>query len=163
MKFSRLEIANALKLAGSMHFAKRGYAVNQELGLLKRGKLRADLFCLSFKNTVIVEIKSCFDDFKADNKVEKWKGYLKYANQFYFLSTLATIKKIEPFIAPNSEVGLLYLCSKTGHIKTFKKSKKTSVEESVNINLIYRCAYRGAKYTKRNLKRYKVFIDDNST
>lgn len=158
MNFSstRRDTALALKTAGAMHFSKRGYAVNEEVGLLRRGRLRADLFCLSFKNTVIVEVKSCWADFKADNDAEKWQSYLPYSNQFYFLTTQKVAHKIATEVGPG--VGVMFLNPKTGHLKVLQKSKKRKVEDSINVNMIYRCAYRGAKWTKRNTKRLRVFI-----
>lgn len=158
-KSTRAETAKALKIAGAMHFSKRGYAVNEEVGLLRRGRLRADLYCLSFKNTVIVEVKSCWSDFKTDNDKRKWQNYLDYANQFYFLSTFAVIKRIKKIVPKG--IGLIYLDPNTGHLKVYQNSKKRKVEDATTVNMVFRCAYRGAKWTRLNTVRYKVFIIKN--
>ncbi|MEM9989778.1 MAG: MmcB family DNA repair protein, partial [Pseudomonadota bacterium] len=57
-----------------------GYAVIPEF-TLKTGR-RADLMGLSPKGQfTIVEVKSCWDDYRVDTK---WQDYLDYCDQFYF-------------------------------------------------------------------------------
>ena len=57
-----------------------GYAALRELSL-SNGR-RADLVGVGKTgDVVIVEIKSCLADFKADNK---WQEYLPFSDEFYF-------------------------------------------------------------------------------
>jgi hypothetical protein len=154
-QLTRLDTANALKLAGALHFAKKGYAVNQELGLKKKGRLRADLFCLSFKKkSAIVEVKSCWADFKSDTK---WQGYLEYANQFFFLATKSVAEKIKNQVP--SGVGVLYLCPTSGHVKSMSPAKNREICPKLLDSLLIRCVFRGAAYTKKTSKRKRIYLE----
>jgi len=67
-----------------------------------RKDLRVDVLCLTYDDdVVIVEIKSCRDDFLKDNK---WQKYLNYCNYFYFICPENEILQSE---IPNN-VGLIY-------------------------------------------------------
>ena len=57
-----------------------GFSAIPELSL-KTGR-RADITAINDKGKIIiVEIKSCLEDFKADHK---WEEYVPYADQFFF-------------------------------------------------------------------------------
>lgn len=61
-------------------FADLGYAALQEFPL--RAKRRADIVALNDAGEfVIVEIKSCRADFRAD---QKWPDYLDFCDRFFF-------------------------------------------------------------------------------
>ncbi|WP_374377314.1 MmcB family DNA repair protein [Dongia sp.] len=61
-------------------FADLGYAAVPEVPL--RAKRRADIMALNAAGEfVIVEIKSCRADFRAD---QKWPEYLDFCDRFYF-------------------------------------------------------------------------------
>lgn len=152
-KLGRKEVSKLLIKAGAMHFAKRNYAVNVECGLIKRGKMRADLYCFTMlPHTVICEVKSCKADFDTD---KKYSAYRKYANQFYFI---VPTRKLADYVAEKANCGVLYLCSKTGHLKCRKPSTKIEVDPSITMNMILRMGYRGATHTKRNTRRTRVFL-----
>jgi hypothetical protein len=77
--------ANPLVAAGIARgvmrlFADLGYATLQEFPL--RAKRRADIVALNDAGEfVIVEIKSCRADFRAD---QKWPEYLDFCDRFFF-------------------------------------------------------------------------------
>jgi len=77
--------ANPLVAAGIARgvmrlFADLGYAAMQEFPL--RAKRRADIVALNDAGEfVIVEIKSCRADFRAD---QKWPEYLDFCDRFFF-------------------------------------------------------------------------------
>jgi hypothetical protein len=152
----RKEVTKLLLRAAAMHFAKRGYAVNTECGLLKQGKLRADLFCFTMHPfTVIVEVKSCKADFDTDKKVHL---YREYANQVY---VLLPTRKLADYVADKEpDYGILYLSDKTGHLHCRKPCSKQEVDPKITINMILRMGYRAAEYTKRNTRRTRVYLKD---
>ncbi len=146
-----------LKKAGVGHFVKKRYAVYSELGLVKRARYRADLVCFNYKKEIIVvEIKSCLADFKADNK---WQQYLSYCDKLYFLipESLWVLKRELLVRNLKGRSGILILSEATGYIKVVLKAPTQSLTEEVRNMLIVRMAYR-ADFTKRNTKRYKVFL-----
>jgi hypothetical protein len=157
-KIDRKQVANTLKKAAAIHFSRK-YAVNFEVGLVRKGKRRADVYCFSMSmNTVIVEVKSCWADFTTDNKKEKWKTYLKYADQFYFLAPHKVAIRIVDEL--EAGIGVMYLCPRLGRLKVLQKSRKRPVADDIKWNMLMRCAYRGALHTKRNTKKQKVFFND---
>ena len=73
----------------------------KEVGL--NNDLRCDVFNISWdEKVVILEIKTCRDDFEKD---KKWKQYLNYCDYFLFLCLEGVIHKSE---LPK-EVGLIYV------------------------------------------------------
>ncbi len=150
---NRKEITKLLTKAAAMHFTKRGYAVNTEVGLLRKGKLRADVYCFALNCfSVIVEVKSSKADFDTDKKHTEYRNY---ASQMYIL--LPT-RKLADYVADKVDCGVLYLCESTGHIKCRKPSTKIEVDPLITMNMVLRMGYRGAEYTKRNTRRTRVFL-----
>lgn len=91
------DTANPLVAAGIARgvmrlFADLGYAALQEFPL--RAKRRADIVALNNAGEfVIVEIKSCRADFRAD---QKWPEYLDFCDRFFFAVTPDFPREILP-------------------------------------------------------------------
>ena len=65
--------------------------------------LRVDIFNLSISDkVVIIELKSCRQDFESDSK---WKNYMDYCDRFFFMCPTGVIKEGE---LPE-KVGLIYV------------------------------------------------------
>lgn len=65
--------------------------------------LRCDILCITYEEQVIIiELKTCKQDFKSDNK---WQKYMDYCDYFYFFSP----RDIVPIDEIDNKVGLLYL------------------------------------------------------
>jgi hypothetical protein len=149
---SRSEITVGLKRAAVGWLVKRGYSVNLELGLLVRGKLKADLVGLRLDGTlVIVEIKSGPADLSSD---KKWRGYQAYCNFLYLGITEEHWKTIDKTLP----AGIMVLDTKTGHMWVRKRAKRHAMEGKLKKQMVIRMAYRGAKHTKRNTRRTRIFL-----
>lgn len=80
---SRKLITETLHKAARRYFAKSMYSVHHEVGVMPRGRRKADIFAFNMKlDVVICEIKSGAADFNADSKYEE---YLPYCHAFYFV------------------------------------------------------------------------------
>lgn len=80
--FSRATITNKSTEACIRYYCGKGYSVYEEVGLKSGGNLRADVVAFNMKGEIIiVEVKSCWQDFATDSK---WQKYLPFCNKFYF-------------------------------------------------------------------------------
>lgn len=80
--------------------------------------LRVDILNLSYSDKiVIIELKSCRQDFEGDNK---WKGYLDYCDRFFFMCPEGVIdpKELPP------KIGLVYVNLNNKEDPYFKVIKK---------------------------------------
>lgn len=102
---------------------RNGPAVANELLILD-----AVAFKRSWANPCITgyEIKVSRSDFLAD---EKWRGYLKYCNQFYFVCPGAIIQQDE---LPK-EVGLIYYNHDKRSLYTVRKAQYQEIEPPVDM------------------------------
>ncbi len=143
-KMGRKAKADDIKMKVARYYAKKGWGVNLELGVRKRGKLRADVFALAFKGyAVIVEVKSCVADFMTDFKA---KGYLPYCNQFYFAFNHETWAKLKDKVDFPPSVGVILVDHSLNSIKFEKKSKRRELDSDTLLELALRAAYRGAQF-----------------
>jgi hypothetical protein len=82
---SRRDTAELIKDKVVRYWAKKVYSCYREVGLLRRGRLRADIFAFNMKrNFIICEVKSCWSDFATDNK---WSKYLDHCHKMYICIT----------------------------------------------------------------------------
>lgn len=140
--------ADELKEATVRYFLKKRMAVHLEVGVNRRGRLRADAVCLSMKGTVTIgEIKSSPRDFKSDNK---WGGYLEYCHRFYFVMTRKTFDAVKDSIpagigvfvaSPRSSVTGAQLIPK---LRAVRNARHREMDEGIRQNLIIRMAFRSA-------------------
>lgn len=154
---SRAETAKKLLQACTGHFVELRYGVFHELGVIPWGHRRADVVCVNLKGEIIiVEVKSCRADFVSDHKYHE---YLPHCHKMYIL-----VPPDSSWIKEHCHdlhlkgIGVLYLCPKTGYIKTMYKAKRRPMTKGNKRKMIYRMCFRSATFTKRNTKRYKVFI-----
>ena len=140
----RAEVAPLIVNLLKKQFTKKKMAVFSELGLNKRGRLRADILALSMSSIItIVEVKSSEADFKADNK---WELYLPFCNRFYFAvpeGLKLNVPKGIGIIAVNT----------TGKMRVIQKCKFRSIKsEEVKQNILVRCAFRNSDNNTRKNK-----------
>ena len=92
---SRRQITAALTDAVVQYYTKKRYCVNREIGLCKRGRLRADFLAMNMKNEIIiVEVKSCPSDFYTDHK---WQKYLPTRTRVFNKQTSLCRRKLGIF------------------------------------------------------------------
>lgn len=137
---TRAQTARRLKDAFRTYYRDKRWAVHEELGLNKGGKLRADMVAHTLSgHFVIGEIKSCVADFKTDSKCDK---YVKYANKMYFVMTDKTWAKLEDQVEFPSNVGVMVVNS-ANVLKVVKKAKKRELAPSFQLRMALRAGYRG--------------------
>lgn len=105
------------------------------------------------------EIKVSRGDFLQD---EKWRGYLPYCNEFYWVCPKDLIKKEE--IA--DDVGLIYVYPETHILRTIKKAQFREIKPPVDI-LIYLLMWRvedGSKFPFYSNKRdyFKAWLKNKA-
>lgn len=150
---SRSEIANELKRLVARYWCKKRYGVNFELGLNKRGRLRADVFAMNLKgHTIITEVKSCMADFRSDFK---WQLYRKYARKLYLAMTESLWADLQSSIPKGIGVMTIqYNSRNVGSMKVVQRASNQDPDPSTHQSLILRAAYRGSKF--RNVKQLSV-------
>lgn len=145
---------NLLKAAVARRMVKLRHAVNFELGLLRRGSLRADVISMSSKGEfTIFEIKSCVADFVNDSKCAR---YLPYCNKFYFVFTESTWDKLRDKVEFPPQVGVL-LQGSSGRLYVAKNSKRQPMDAKVHATLVLRMAYRNSEFSDlRAINKWKA-------
>lgn len=79
---SRSETTQHVTKSVIRYWAKKVYSCYPEVGVLRRGRLRADIVAFNMNREVIIcEVKSCMSDFSTDRK---WRKYLLFCNKMYF-------------------------------------------------------------------------------
>lgn len=154
---NRSLITSSLKDAAESYFLKKRYSCFQEIGVLKWGKLRADVLAVNLKGHIIItEIKSCPEDYKVDTK---WTSYLDYCDNFYFVVTRKTFSFLEKklrFDHKEYGVGTLVL-GEDGYLHNSIKSYYYPVDDDTRWNLVLRMAWRnGSSIRTRRRKRHYV-------
>ena len=150
---SRKDVTQILLQAAIDYFVHYKHGVYTEIGLLRHGKLRADLFAVDLRgNTSIVEIKSSWADFKAD---QKFQNYFKYSNKFYLVISEALYNEhraIFSKIAKKHTIGILIL-AKNGYLYSKHRATYYKVNSKIRYNMLCRLAWRAATYSRRNRPR----------
>ncbi len=140
----RKEVASLLKTETAYRMLKKRHAVTFELGVCKRGRLRADVLAMSGKGEfTIFEIKSCVADFTSDSKCHK---YLKYCNKFYFVFTAATWDKLKDRVSFPPPVGVITWSDSDG-LRVVRNSRRQEMSAKVKTALLMRLAYRASDAT----------------
>ena len=158
MTTDRKTITSGLTLAATSYFLKRGFSCFVELGVAAFGRFRADVICLNLRGEVVlVEVKSCPQDYRTDHK---WPMYRQYANKAYFCMTEQTFEKLEPTERENwrrENFGVLVLDSKTGYLKVAINCRRQPMQKEMKKQLIFRMAWRNG-ISKRTNRRQRVFL-----
>ena len=151
---NRLEVANALKLAVSLYFSKKMFGVYHEVGVIRRGRRRADVLAVNMKGHIVIcEVKSCRADFVSDKKLTE---YLDYCHKMYLVVLEEDYDKWLKPIAPDLDkrVGILVLQS-NGYCKVVRPCK---FREQEFPDLYYKLAWRGSTYNKSNTRMRRVYV-----
>ena len=125
---SRRDIAEHIKSSVVRYLAKKVYSCYFEVGLIRRGRLRADILALNMKREFILcEVKSCWADFNTDTK---WHKYLDHCNKMYVCITDSLYTKKKSAFATalkGTGVGLMTV-SNTGVVKVKINAKRITKE-----------------------------------
>lgn len=143
--------ATLIKATATRYFVKKRMMVNEEMGLCRRGRYRADLLALSMPGLVtVVEVKSSVADFRAD---KKWHHYLEYSNKFYFAMSSQTYARVKDKIP--SGVGVMVVREREDRAGRMRRSVKVvrratfrPLDPDVQKNLIIRMAFRNADHNR---------------
>lgn len=139
---SRRQITAALTDAVVQYYTKKRYCVNREIGLCKRGRLRADFLAMNMKNEIIiVEVKSCPSDFYTDHK---WQKYLPYCNKFYFLMNNETYEKC----APDIPKGIGVISVHNNELWFRRNARRHDIDPQILLQLLIRMAFRSAEFNR---------------
>lgn len=131
--------AQILKQVLAKYWTKKRWAVAFETGIVRKGRLRADVLITSMGSQIIIcETKSSVADFKAD---KKWHQYLRYCDKFYFVMDATTYAKVKELIP--AKVGV-FVVDDSMKIRIVRKSSTNSVKPEVRLNVITRMAYKSA-------------------
>jgi hypothetical protein len=124
---------------------KRRMAVIFEAGVIKRGRLRADVLGMNLKrNVVVIETKSSVSDYRSD---KKWRGYLPYCNQFYFCFEESVYKKLKKELP--KDAGIIVVKEKPEGkrlypIRVVQNVRRSEIDPDVLLDLALRMVYRSA-------------------
>jgi hypothetical protein len=159
----RKEIADRLKKAVVEHFVvKLNQAVYEELGLVRGGTLRADMYAASLKGVyTLLEVKSGLSDLSTDSKLQH---YLRYADRCYLVIPentwcLARDKVLSKTPRP---YGIYILQSTTGYLKCVRPAKNIEdFEDDDRLGVNSRMVLRG-DYSPKNIgrsRRRKIYLE----
>lgn len=143
---SRTDTTQYLTDSIAEYWIEKRYSNHIELGLNKRGNLRADIWALNTKcNVVITEIKSCWADLSSD---KKWHNYFEYCHKLYFGISehfyLSHGEKIRKKIG-DSGAGIIVV-SPSGKSKVVKPAKTNIVSNKILSRVLIHAAWRGGKF-----------------
>lgn len=143
--------AKVIRHEVTKYLTKTGNSCHFEVGLNKGGKLRADIYAFNYKRkSIVVEIKSGWNDFKTDSK---WHNYLPYCHKLYFAvaNDFENLDLLKQALKPLA-VGLLIVDLQKVNSKYHSKSVKCeisstqrSIEGTHLRDIIVRLAYRSGK------------------
>ena len=143
MKQSPTYSADQIKQLVTAYWTRKRWAVHSEVGLCRRGRLRADLVAISMGSyIVVVEVKSSVADFKADKKV---LNYVPYCDKLYFAMSQDVYIKVSHLVP--SGVGV-FVVSDRLKVRVKKRAVQHPVADKVRLNIMTRMAYRSADFTK---------------
>lgn len=154
----RKSITAGLTKAATSYFLRQGFSCFVELGVAAFGRFRADVICLNLKGEVVlVEVKSCVQDYSTDHK---WPNYRQYANKAYFCMTEDTYSRLEPKERQNwkdANFGVLVLDSKTGYLRAAISCKRQPMPKGMKKQIVFRMAWRNG-ISKRTSRRQRIFL-----
>ncbi|QYW03426.1 hypothetical protein pEaSNUABM34_00124 [Erwinia phage pEa_SNUABM_34] len=132
--------------AAQRYWIDKRYSCHVELGLIKHGNLRADVFCLNTKcDMIITEVKSCWADFNTD---KKWHKYLPFCMRMYFAIDEALFESHGDRIIERirvSGVGLIVV-NKFGSAFVRSNAKRKTMKNEIVAKLLIKAAWRGGRF-----------------
>jgi len=164
---TRKEITKLITASVALYLAKKGYSVHLEVGIEpKRNRSkRVDIYGLNYKlNTVIVEVKSCIQDFRSDSK---WQKYILYGNKMYFAFIKDTYTKLtsgEIKILKELGIGILlvdidfYKSTRYECVSCRKRAKTLEVDKDIAMFMLKKIAFKsGLHKGNANTKQYDIY------
>ncbi|MEG0374010.1 MAG: MmcB family DNA repair protein [Raoultibacter sp.] len=143
---SRPDKTAYLTEAVQQYWNGKRYSCHVELGLIKHGNLRADVFCLNTKcDMIITEVKSCWADFNTD---KKWHKYLPFCMRMYFVvdETLFESRGDE-IIARIKKRGCgLIVVNKFGSAFVKSNAKRKTMKNEIVAKMLIKAAWRGGRF-----------------
>ena len=156
MKADRRSVAQTLTRMAVTYLTHQRFSVYVELGLAKWGSLRADVIGVKMSGElVIIEVKSCRQDFVTDKKYHR---YLEYADRVYMLWP-------QDYGLPLADrVGLL-LPTDRGYLRVERSAVRQPIAGPVRKRVICGMAWRAGTFNRTNTRRTRMFLtkDNNAT
>lgn len=139
-------IAEEIKAKVSRYFTKKRMCVHLEVGLNRRGRLRADLVALSMKGfLVVVEVKSSPRDFLTD---KKWQNYLAYGHKFYFAFDEDTWNEVLHMVPRG--VGIFVVSPQSSKVRVVQRAASRDMDTELETSMFIRMAFKSS-----DCNRYK--------
>lgn len=146
LSMSRPDRTNFVTEGAVRYWNSKRFSCHVELGLIKHGNLRADVFCLNTKcDIVITEVKSCWADFNTD---KKWHRYLPFSMRMYFAIDEALFASHGAKILDRiSESGCgLIVVTPLGFAAVKRKAKRRIMKNEVIAKMLIKAAWRGGRF-----------------
>lgn len=158
----RREITQGLVKATNSYLLKKGFAVYNEMAVVKWGRRRVDVIALNLRGEIVVgEVKSSPEDYYSDSK---WMTYLEHCNRMHFVFTESVFSKLKAEIAPvlkQHGVGALLLSPTTGYLYSVLPARRRPMCGTNKKALVFRMAWRNADVSKRTNRRVRIFLDQD--
>lgn len=156
----RKQVTSVLAHAATMYLIDRRYSAHIEFGV--KDNRRLDIIALNTKGHLIgIEVKSCIADFKTD---KKWRDYLPFVNQLYFIFDEATWNKhskvLKESIGKDAGIMITHTVGESFiRVKIVQAVKNRETSKDNLFKLAIKMAWRSgeslAKYPRRVSKRIK--------
>lgn len=143
---SRPDKTAFLTEAAQRYWIDKRYSCHVELGLIKHGNLRADVFCLNTKcDMIITEVKSCWADFNTD---KKWHKYLPFCMRMYFIIDERLFETHgDKIIDRIKDLGCgLIVVNKFGSAFVRSNAKRKTMKNEIVAKLLIKAAWRGGRF-----------------
>lgn len=138
--------ANHIRQIVAARYAHKRWATHFEVGLVKGGRLRADVVALHMGGGIdIVEVKSSVADFRSDKKMG---AYCKYADRMYVACSKEVYDKIKDQVLPGIGVYVVGPDS----IYVAKRAKYAAMHADTRLSIAVRMGYRSADKTLHQRK-----------
>lgn len=157
---TRKERALLIRHEVTKYLARKGFSCHYEVGLVKRGRLRADVYAFNYKgDSIIVEVKSCWDDFKTDLKFNEYRPFC--AKLYFAVDQDFPISQDFISMLKQRKIGLL-VCQidpKRSHLLKAQVSaqvnaRSTALDSEYLYKIWKRLAFRSGK-TKTNRNSWR--------
>jgi hypothetical protein len=147
---NRRNITETITNAVIDYYCHKRWACHREIGLLRWGKLRVDVFAFNLGGDFVgIEVKSSKADFNSDHKMS---NYLKYFDKFYIACPL-DIKDYILERLPSEKMGVFCLGT-DGYLWCVKPAKNMKgLKNKKRRELLLRLAFRSSEYSPRTRKR----------
>ena len=149
---SRADVAPHIKKMINKYYKKYRYSCHEEVGVGKWGRIRADLLAINMQRSmIIVEVKSCWQDFNTD---KKWSKYLALCDKFYFAFLESVWEKEKHRLLPaikGSGAGII-LVPEDGRCvcRTVLSAKtQTGLSEDTRLWLLTKLACKAGSWSKK--------------